>query len=574
MTIRSAAGSNNELMDITHSLIIPEDMRGLRLDPLCFASKKDLIRLYSLLGPRICCAYFKLQMAEVSSPSRLISIDWADPRYCRDIAYAPWRNSILSKCNVLGAYMLKNPFLVALLLQASSGDISVLKIPRANDEHSFTENEIAAISSLDDALFSEDCAGHRFRDFKDLLESYEGEVVPADRLCEFNWACRVKIDQSSIEENCKVDIVDHYQYFLAEVGCVAEVPADTQQRDRIKAQDPGQPKGCHNYEGRQVSGQTTVNSSNGLPSGNEVNSTARHFVSKTRENPAEMGFGSGTNSSIRANGDSAYGFVYPQGWDHAIDVIPHLYDLTCKMSRIGVTVSYIGENFSFDKYQFPSSVAYDLNIKGERGPKELMPHLIGFGASGLTHILKNGYPYCSLYGANDLDRYITQAAIYVYLSEIGIGQLSETFLKSAPDPYSIKSLILKLVENARLADKADSGHVVTLGKKTYASCIFANKGSSIPSYITLLPTNCIAVTNVGFSGADSISNVDLKSLCSAYSDDLKKLAVIGNSSAQLAIARAYNFGTGVERSLRTARYWYRKALENGEKMAEQALRDF
>lgn len=573
MTIQSAAGLNNELLDITHNLIIPEDMLGLRLDPLCFASKKDLIRLYGLLGPRICCAYFKLQMTGVSSPSKLISIDWADPRYCRDIVYTPWRNSFLRKCNVLGAYMLKDPFLVALLLQAPSGDISVLKIPRANDEHSFTENEIAAISSLDDALFSEDCAGHRFRDFKDLLESYEGEVVPTDRLCKFDWACRVKIDQSSIEENCKADIVDHYQYYLAEVGCVAEVPADTQQRNRINAQGSRQLKGCQNYEGKQVSGQTTVNSSNGSPSANKLNSTARHFVSETREKPAEMGFCSGANSSVQANGDSFYGFVYPQGWDHAIDVMPHLYDLTCKMSHIGETASYIGEHFSFGKYQFPSSVAYALNIKDEWGPKELTPHLIGFGAPGLTHILKNGYPYCSLYGANDLDRYITQAAIYVYLSEIGIGEVSETFLKSAADPYSIKPFILKLVEKARLADKADSGHVVTLGKKTYASCIFANKGSFSPSYITLLPTNCIAVTNVGFSGADSISNVDLKNLCSAYSDDLKKLAVMGNSSAQLAIARAYHFGTGVERSLRTARYWYRKALENGEKIAEQTLRD-
>lgn len=83
--------------------------------------------------------------------------------------------------------------------------------------------------------------------------------------------------------------------------------------------------------------------------------------------------------------------------------------------RTGVSVSYIGENYSFGLYETSSgTILYSLDLDTEWPEPGQRIYPIEFNDLGLHTILSNAYPYCTIKGNGGQDRYITQIAIWAY----------------------------------------------------------------------------------------------------------------------------------------------------------------
>ena len=123
------------------------------------------------------------------------------------------------------------------------------------------------------------------------------------------------------------------------------------------------------------------------------------------------------------------------------------------VDREGVMVSYIGENYKWAKFRTSDGkVAYCMDLGKNWPERKINMSLVGEGDAGLTYILANGYPYKSIKGNDDLDRFITQAAVWWYLSDTGqTGKLSADFTTNAADPYNVRGDIQKLVNDAKNA---------------------------------------------------------------------------------------------------------------------------
>ena len=126
------------------------------------------------------------------------------------------------------------------------------------------------------------------------------------------------------------------------------------------------------------------------------------------------------------------------------------------VDREGAMVSYIGENYKWAKFRTSDGkVAYCMDLGKKWPERKTNISLVEEADAGLTYILANGYPYKSIKGNDDQDRFITQAAVWWYLSDTGqTGKLSEDFTTNAADPYGLRSYIQKLVNDAKNAQKA------------------------------------------------------------------------------------------------------------------------
>ncbi len=130
---------------------------------------------------------------------------------------------------------------------------------------------------------------------------------------------------------------------------------------------------------------------------------------------------------------------------------------TTTINREGVMVSYISTNFDWAKFRTADNkVAYCMDLTKKWPEKTTNVSLAKEGDAGLTYILQNGYPYKTIKGNGEQDRFITQAAIWWYLSDTGkTAKLSSEFTTTAADPYGIRPYIQKLVNEAKNA-KASS----------------------------------------------------------------------------------------------------------------------
>ncbi len=176
------------------------------------------------------------------------------------------------------------------------------------------------------------------------------------------------------------------------------------------------------------------------------------------------------------------------------------------MKRLGVMVSYIGETYRWAKYEINGTAAYDIDISSSWSPKESRMTLVGYGDSGLAFILAHGYPYMPIYGNSDVDRFITQAAIWWYLADVGINSLSNSFLSSAPDPYGLRGHIKRLVEAAKDMKEIEVGDVYSIGDEPLAACIFADNGDSSPHIVSLVCPNEYAADAISEAGAIDLAS--------------------------------------------------------------------
>lgn len=176
------------------------------------------------------------------------------------------------------------------------------------------------------------------------------------------------------------------------------------------------------------------------------------------------------------------------------------------MKRLGVMVSYIGETYRWAKYEINGTAAYDIDISSSWSPKESRMALVGYGDSGLAYILAHGYPYMPVYGNADVDRFITQAAIWWYLADLGINSLSNSFLSSAPDPYGLRDHIKRLVEAAKDMKIIGVGDVYSIGNDPLAACIFADNRDASPHMVSLVCPNEYAEDAISGAGAIDLAS--------------------------------------------------------------------
>ncbi len=123
------------------------------------------------------------------------------------------------------------------------------------------------------------------------------------------------------------------------------------------------------------------------------------------------------------------------------------------INREGVMVSYIGDNYKWARFTTADGkVAYCMDVTKKWPEKSLSASLLGEADKGVRYILENGYPYKSIYGNKAVDQFITQAAVWWYLADTGqTGQLDDKLTSTGADPYNIRPLIKKLVDEAKNA---------------------------------------------------------------------------------------------------------------------------
>ena len=150
--------------------------------------------------------------------------------------------------------------------------------------------------------------------------------------------------------------------------------------------------------------------------------------------------------------------------------------------------------------------------------------LSGEAPAGIAYIIANGFPNKSITGNDDMDYYITQAAVWWYLDDTaGTNNLPDKFKTTGSDPYNIRQYIIKLVNEAKnvtgyatpaisLVNNNSSLHLSSdkkyyesdaIGVKTlYTTGNYTVSLSGAPSGTTVVNATSNAVTN-SFSPSES-----------------------------------------------------------------------
>ena len=142
----------------------------------------------------------------------------------------------------------------------------------------------------------------------------------------------------------------------------------------------------------------------------------------------------------------------------SISLIPSISAAPKNMNfkTLGNLPSYIGSNYKWAIYETEDGTAaycVDLNKAWPNGT--FAGALSKEGDAGLTYILQNGYPYKTIKGNGQQDRFITQAAVWWYLSDTGQSdKIGSDFTTTATDLYGIRPYIQKLVNEAKQAKES------------------------------------------------------------------------------------------------------------------------
>ena len=217
------------------------------------------------------------------------------------------------------------------------------------------------------------------------------------------------------------------------------------------------------------------------------------------------------------------------------------------IDREGVMTSYIGENYKWAKFRTSDGkVAYCLDLAKKWPERSTNVSLVGEGDAGLTYILANGYPYKSIKDGGDQDRFITQAAVWWYLSDTGqTGKLSDDFTANAADPYGLRSYIQKLVNDAK---NAKSGANPTLNVNVSNSNMDLSSDGNYFVSESITPSLSGASTyKVSVSGAPNgttVTNVNGKSQSTFKSGEAFQVRIPANALGQTTTIKVTVSATG------------------------------
>ena len=129
------------------------------------------------------------------------------------------------------------------------------------------------------------------------------------------------------------------------------------------------------------------------------------------------------------------------------------------VKREAVMESYIGDNNGFTSYvTTDGTIVYcmDLDMKGATSGTN---YTYSTNAdAGLLYIMENGYPNKSITNRDEIDRYITQSAVWWYLSDTGqTAQMNTAFQTTDKEAYpGIRDHIKTLVNGAKNASQTST----------------------------------------------------------------------------------------------------------------------
>ena len=217
------------------------------------------------------------------------------------------------------------------------------------------------------------------------------------------------------------------------------------------------------------------------------------------------------------------------------------------VDREGVMVSYIGENYKWAKFRTSDGkVAYCMDLGKTWPERKTDLSLVGEGDAGLTYILSNGYPYKSIVGNDDQDRFITQAAVWWYLSDTGqTGKLSDDFTTNAADPYGLRSYIQKLVSDAKNA-KASSAPTLDVKVNNSDMSLSSDGNYFISEEITptLTGTSSYKVSVSGAPSGTTITNTSGRLQTTFKSGEKFQVRIPSNALGQTTTIKVTVSATG------------------------------
>ena len=183
--------------------------------------------------------------------------------------------------------------------------------------------------------------------------------------------------------------------------------------------------------------------------------------------------------------------------------------------------------------------------------------LSGEAPAGLAYILSNGFPRKSITGNDDMDYYITQAAIWWYLDETtGSNNLPDSFKYTGPDSYNIRHYIVELVEGGKKQtsyatpaislNNNDSTLNLTSDKKYYESSTISVKTLYTTGNYTISLSNAPEGTTVVNASTGDIQNSfspseSFKVRIPADSVDVGSLNITVTATATGSINKAYMY---------------------------------
>lgn len=130
---------------------------------------------------------------------------------------------------------------------------------------------------------------------------------------------------------------------------------------------------------------------------------------------------------------------------------------TMTVKREAVMESYIGDDNAFTSYiTTDGTIVYCMDLDKPGATTGTVYNYSKAGDAGLLYLIQNGYPNKKITNRNEIDRYITQSAIWWYLSDTGqTAKMSTKFQTTDKEAYEgIRDHIKKLVNGAKAAKQS------------------------------------------------------------------------------------------------------------------------
>lgn len=126
------------------------------------------------------------------------------------------------------------------------------------------------------------------------------------------------------------------------------------------------------------------------------------------------------------------------------------------VKREAVMESYIGDTNHFTSFvTTDGTIVYCMDLEKNGATSGTNYTYSTIGDKGLLYIIENGYPNKNITNTPEISRYITQAAVWWYLSDTGqTSEISEAFKTTDQEAYvGIRNEIVKLVNGAKAAEE-------------------------------------------------------------------------------------------------------------------------
>ena len=217
------------------------------------------------------------------------------------------------------------------------------------------------------------------------------------------------------------------------------------------------------------------------------------------------------------------------------------------VDREGVMESYIGTNYRWAKFRTSDGkVAYCMDVQKSWPDRKTSITLQGEADAGLTYILENGYPYKFIKDGEDLDRFITQGAVWWYLADKGEGNLSDEFTTSGADDHGIRAEIKKLVEAAKKA-KASANPTLNVDVKNSDMSLSEDGNYFVSESVTpsLTGTGAYKVSVTGAPSGTIVTNTSGKSQTSFKAGEAFQVRIPSNALGKTTTIKVNVTATGV-----------------------------